>query len=127
VISGAHVIIYSTGADADRAFLKDVLGLPSVDTGGGWLIFALPPSEVAVHPFETNGHHELFFLVNDINVFLAAMQARNVPTTSVKTERWGFVTQVTLPGGSNISVYEPRHAQPAARETAIESEAHSAS
>jgi len=109
VIDGAHVIVYSTDADADRAFLADVLGLKGVDVGGGWLVFALPPAEIAVHPFERNDAHELFFLCKDIKKFMAEMKKRKVPVSAVQTERWGYLTRMTLPGGGKISVYEPRH------------------
>jgi catechol 2,3-dioxygenase-like lactoylglutathione lyase family enzyme len=118
VISGAHAIIYSKDADADRAFLKDVLGLSHVDVGGGWLIFSLPPSEVAVHPWERNDRHELFFLVKDVEAFIAKMRARKVPVSAIQEERWGRLTQVTLPGGGTIGVYQPRHAAPPARRPA---------
>ena len=109
LIDGAHVIVYSTDAEADRAFLRDVLGLRGIDVGGGWLTFALPPSEVAVHPFERNDAHELFFLCADIKTFLAEMKRRKVACSPLQTERWGYLTQVTLPGGGKIGVYEPRH------------------
>jgi len=115
VISGAHAIIYSTNADADRAFLKDVLGLRHVDVGGGWLIFTLPPSEVAVHPWERNDRHELFFLVKDVDAFITKMRSRKVPCGPIQEQQWGRLTQVTLPGGGTIGVYEPRHATPPAR------------
>jgi catechol 2,3-dioxygenase-like lactoylglutathione lyase family enzyme len=115
VISGAHAIIYSKDADADRAFLKDVLGLSHVDVGGGWLIFSLPPSEVAVHPWERNDRHELFFLVKDVDAFIAKMRARDVPCSAIQEEQWGRLTQVTLPGGGTIGVYQPRHAAPPPR------------
>jgi catechol 2,3-dioxygenase-like lactoylglutathione lyase family enzyme len=115
VISGAHAIIYSSDADADRAFMKDVLGLPHVDVGGGWLIFSLPPSEVAVHPWERNDRHELFFLVKDVEAFIAKMRARKVPCGPIQEEQWGRLTQVTLPGGGTIGVYQPRHAAPPTR------------
>jgi hypothetical protein len=120
VISGAHAIVYSTDPDADRAFLRDVLRLPNVDVGGGWQIFGLPPSEVAVHPAEKNGRHELYFLVDDLKSFISAMRKRNIPTSRVSTQRWGRVTEVTLPGGGKIGVYEPRHARPpTVRTTAV--------
>jgi len=112
VITGAHVVLYSTDPDADRAFLRDVLRLPNVDVGGGWLIFALPPSEVAVHPADENGGHELYFLVDDLRSFISAMRKRNIHTSRVSAQRWGRITQVTLPGGGKIGVYEPRHARP---------------
>jgi catechol 2,3-dioxygenase-like lactoylglutathione lyase family enzyme len=112
VIKGAHAIIYSKDADADRAFLRDVLGLPNVDVGGGWLIFGLPPSELAVHPADENGRHELYFLVDDVDAFMATMRERRVACSTVHEERWGRITNVTLPGGGTIGVYEPRHARP---------------
>ena len=106
------MVLYSTDPDADRAFLRDVLRLPNVDVGGGWLIFALPPSEVAVHPADENGRYELYFLVDDLRSFISAMRKRNIPTSRVSAQRWGRITQVTLPGGGKIGVYEPRHARP---------------
>jgi len=115
VINGAHAIIYSVNADADRAFLKDVLGLRHVDVGGGWLIFSLPPSEVAVHPWERNDRHELFFLVKDVDAFITTMGSRKVHCGPIQEEQWGRLTQVTLPGGGKIGVYQPRHAAPPAR------------
>ena len=120
MISGAHAIVYSTDPDADRAFLRDVLRLPNVDVGGGWQIFGLPPSEVAVHPAEKNGRHELYFLVDDLKSFMSAMRKRNIPTSRVSTQRWGRIIEVTLPGGGKIGVYEPRHARPpTVRTTAV--------
>jgi len=118
VISGAHAIIYSTDADADRAFLRDVLGLPHVDVGGGWLIFSLPPSEVAVHPFDRNDRHELFLLVKDVEAFVSEMRRRKIALTPVRQEAWGRITEITLPGGGKLSVYEPRHASPPAKKSA---------
>lgn len=112
MIDGAHAIIYSKDADADRAFLQDVIGLDGVDVGGGWLIFGLPPAEIAVHPFDKNDVHELFFLCADIKKFMSAMKTRGVKCAPVKTERWGYVTRVALPAGGAIGVYEPRHGRP---------------
>jgi hypothetical protein len=94
--------------------MRDVLGLPSVDTGDGWLIFGLPPSEVAVHPAEENGRHELYFLVADVAAFVARMKRRRIVCSALHTERWGVITNVTLPGGGTIGVYEPLHARPPA-------------
>jgi catechol 2,3-dioxygenase-like lactoylglutathione lyase family enzyme len=114
MISGAHAIIYSKDADADRAFLRDVLGLDYVDSGGGWLIFGLPPSEIAVHPtHDTGGSHEVYFLCESIDAFVNDMKARGVPCDPVATLGWGQLTRITLPGGGGIGVYEPRHARPA--------------
>ena len=114
MITGAHAIIYSAKPDADRVFMRDVLGLPSVDTGGGWLIFGLPPSEVAVHPAEASGRHELYLLVADVAAFVARMKGQKIKCSSLHTERWGIITNLTLPGGGTIGVYEPLHAQPPA-------------
>jgi catechol 2,3-dioxygenase-like lactoylglutathione lyase family enzyme len=112
VITGAHTILYSKDADADRAFLRDVLGLTGVDAGGGWLIFGLPPSEVAVHPSPAGASHELYLLCDDVKAFVADMTARNVACTPVADRRWGLVTEVTLPSGAKLGVYEPRHPRP---------------
>jgi len=112
MITGAHSIIYSTDADADRAFLHDVLGLRGVDVGGGWLIFGLPPAEVAVHPSDSNGRHELYLLCDDVAAFVAAMQAKGVACAPLSDQRWGLLTEITLPGGGKVGVYEPRHARP---------------
>lgn len=112
MISGAHSIIYSTSPEADRAFLRDVLGLPHVDVGDGWLIFGLPPAEVAVHPSEQNDIHEFYLICQDVNVFVADMQQRGIGCGPVRDEGWGLLTQVTLPGGGQLGVYQPRHARP---------------
>ena len=114
MLTGAHAIIYSTNPDADRAFLRDVLGLPHVDVGHGWLIFGLPPSEVAVHPAEKNNVHELYLMCDDIEAFVGRMKAHVVACDPVKDEGWGLLTHVTLPGGGKIGVYQPRHARPPA-------------
>jgi catechol 2,3-dioxygenase-like lactoylglutathione lyase family enzyme len=114
LISGAHAIIYSKDAEADRAFLRDVLGLAHVDAGDGWLIFALPPGELAVHPAEKNNVHELFFMVKDVQVFLTAMGDKGVPCDPVESTSWGELTHVRLPGGGKVGVYQPRHASPKA-------------
>ena len=112
MINGAHVIVYSKNPEADRAFLRDVIGLPHIDVGHGWLIFGLPPSEVAVHPGEVNGPHELYFMCDDIDAFVAAMKSRDVACGAVQNQGWGRLTQVTLPGGGTLGVYQPRHARP---------------
>jgi hypothetical protein len=111
MITGAHAMIYSKDAEADRAFLKDVLGLSHVDVGGGWLIFALPPSEVAVHPGKKSAH-ELYFMCEDVNAFRSFLESKDVTVSPVQDQGWGLVTSVTLPGGGELGVYEPRHARP---------------
>ena len=112
MIRGAHVILYSTDAEADRAFFRDVLDYPFVDAGHDWLIFALPPTELAVHPAEANGRHELFLMCDDLEAFTAGMSARGVSCSELRTERWGSVTELTLPGGGTLSVYAPTHPTP---------------
>ena len=114
LISGAHAIIYSKDAEADRAFLRDVLGLAHVDAGAGWLIFGLPPAELAVHPAEKNNHHEFFFLVKDIQIFMTAMSDKGVPCDPVESRNWGELTHIRLPGGGKVGVYQPKHASPKA-------------
>jgi hypothetical protein len=113
VINGAHIIVHSTNADADRAFVRDVFGLPHVDVGDGWLIFGLPPAEMAFHPADANGVHELYFMCEDVEAFIAAMRARGVACSEPQSRGWGIATQLTLPGGGKLFVYEPRHARPA--------------
>ena len=115
MITGAHAILYSTNPEADRNFLRDVIGLPHVDVGHGWLIFGLPPSEVAVHPSDTNGTQALYFMCDDLDAFVAAMKARHVACGAVQNQGWGMLTQLTLPGGGQIGVYQPRHARPEPR------------
>jgi len=112
MLTGAHSIIYSTDADADRAFLRDVLGLKGVDAGGGWTIFGLPPAEVAVHPGERDDGHELYLMCDYVAAFVAEMKAKGVACGPVQDLRWGRLTEVTLPGGGKLGVYEPRHARP---------------
>jgi predicted enzyme related to lactoylglutathione lyase len=110
LISGAHVLIYSRDAAADRAFFKTVLRLDSVDSGGGWLIFALPPAEVALHPTEEQDHHELYLLCEDIEATAQELERRGVPLKRPFDEaRWGRVTEITLPGGGRIGLYQPKH------------------
>ncbi len=115
-ITGAHAILYSRDAEADRRFLKEVLDFPFVDVGHGWLIFALPPAEVAVHPADDNGRHELYLMVDDVAEFMSVMAARGVPCGEVRDLRWGLLTEVTLPSGGKLGVYQPRHATPTRQE-----------
>ncbi|HTK76613.1 MAG TPA: hypothetical protein VL371_15205 [Gemmataceae bacterium] len=112
MIIGAHSIINSTNPEADRAFLQDVLKLPHVDVGEGWLIFGLPPAEVAVHPSDRNDVHEFYLMCDDVQAFVAEMQQRNVYCGPVQDHGWGILTQVALPGGGRLGVYQPRHARP---------------
>jgi hypothetical protein len=112
MITGAHAIVYSKDPEADRRFLREVLGLPHVDVGGGWLIFGLPPAEIAVHPADDNGRHELYLLCDDIAAFVAAMGGRNIACGPVTDQRWGLLTEIVLPGGGKLGVYQPRHPRP---------------
>ena len=109
MIVGAHVIVYSKDAAADRAFFRDVLGFFSVDAGHDRLIFALPPAEVAVHPAEENGGHELYFVCDDVKAEIAALKKKNVQCSKVEEARWGSVTKIRLPGGGEVGLYQPRH------------------
>jgi len=112
MITGAHTILYSKNPEADRAFLRDVLKFPNVDVGGGWLIFGLPPSEVAVHPAEKNNIQEFYLMCDDITAFIAAMEKHKIRCSQPQNQPWGTLTQVTLPGGGKLGVYQPRHARP---------------
>jgi len=114
MIIGAHSIIYSTSPDADRAFLRDVLKLTNVDVGDGWLIFGLPPAEVAVHPAGENDVHEFFLMCDDVEALIAEMKERKIVCGPVHNQGWGLLTQVTLPGGGKLGIYQPRHARPKA-------------
>jgi catechol 2,3-dioxygenase-like lactoylglutathione lyase family enzyme len=109
MISGAHVIVYSQDAEADRAFFRDVLGFASVDAGYGWLIFALPPAEAAVHPAEENGRHELYFMCDDLKAEMSALAKKGVACSDVHKERWGSITKLRLPGGGEVGLYQPKH------------------
>ena len=112
MIIGAHTIIYSTKPDADRGFLRDVLKFTNVDVGEGWLIFGLPPAEVAVHPSGKNDVHELYLMCDDVEEFVASMNKRGIACGAVQPQGWGLLTQVTLPGGGKLGVYQPRHKRP---------------
>jgi hypothetical protein len=114
MLTGGHSIIYSRNAEADRAFLRDVLRLPNVDVGEGWLIFGLPPAEVAVHPSENNDEHEFYLMCDDVRAFVAQMQEHRIACSPVQDQGYGIFTQVTLPGGGKLGVYQPRHARPKA-------------
>jgi predicted enzyme related to lactoylglutathione lyase len=112
MINGAHVIVYSTDAEADKAFFRDVLQFSHVDVGHGWLIFRLPPSELAVHPAEENGTHQLYLMCDDLDAEIARLAAADVKCEEPSMQAWGRLTQLTLPGGGRIGLYQPRHARP---------------
>jgi catechol 2,3-dioxygenase-like lactoylglutathione lyase family enzyme len=109
MIFGAHVVVYSKDATADRAFLREVLGLSFVDAGHGWLIFALPPAEVAVHPAEGNNPPELYFMCDDLKAEASALGKKGVRCSEVQEARWGSITKIPLPGGGTVGLYQPKH------------------
>lgn len=110
MITGAHAIVYSTDAEADRAFLHELLGTPSVDAGGGWLIFGLPPAEVAVHPTEAAAKHELYLMCDDIEATVSELTVRGVGVEGeVRCEGWGLLATVRMPSGAPLGIYQPRH------------------
>jgi catechol 2,3-dioxygenase-like lactoylglutathione lyase family enzyme len=110
VINGAHVVIYSSDAEADRAFFRDVLGLPNVDAGRGWLIFQAPPAEIAVHPAEAVHSHELMLMCDDLEATVAQLKEKGVQfTRPVQELAWGVLIGLRLPGGGDLALYEPRH------------------
>jgi hypothetical protein len=109
MISGAHAVIYSTNPEADRAFFREVLKFPSVDAGHGWLIFALPPAEIAFHPSEKNNVHELYFTCDDLEATITELQSKNIETSEIQEERWGILTKMKLPGGGEVGLYQPKH------------------
>jgi catechol 2,3-dioxygenase-like lactoylglutathione lyase family enzyme len=112
MINGAHVVVYSTDAEADRAFFRDVLGFQSVDAGHGWLIFGLPDSEAAFHPAGENGRHELYLMCNDLEGEMERLRGKGAQCGDVTEARWGLLTTIRLPGGGAIGLYEPRHPRP---------------
>jgi catechol 2,3-dioxygenase-like lactoylglutathione lyase family enzyme len=109
MIFGAHVIVFTHDAEADRNFFRDVLGMPSVDSGGGWLIFEMPPSEVAFHPTDESPTNEIYFLCDDLAIEMQQMEEKGVVFTPVDEQRWGTITRLTLPGGTTIGLYQPKH------------------
>jgi predicted enzyme related to lactoylglutathione lyase len=110
MITGLHTIVFSPGAEKDRAFFRDVLGLRAVDAGGGWLIFAMPPAELAVHPADGAGHHELYLMCDDIQATLDDLRGKGVEVSSEITDAgWGRLASIKLPSGADLAIYEPRH------------------
>jgi catechol 2,3-dioxygenase-like lactoylglutathione lyase family enzyme len=109
MISGAHVVLYSNNADADRAFFRDVLRFKSVDAGHGWLIFALPPAEAAFHPSDENSLHELYFMCDSLEAEIATLAKKGVKCSEVQEARWGSITKMRLPGGGEVGLYQPKH------------------
>ena len=113
MITGMHAIVYSPEAEKVRAFFADVLAMPSVDAGAGWLIFALPPAELAVHPIEGESHHELYLMCDNIQATLAELRGKGVEVArDVSDQGWGLLAAIRLPDGSQLPIYEPRHPSP---------------
>jgi catechol 2,3-dioxygenase-like lactoylglutathione lyase family enzyme len=113
MISGVHATLYSRDAERLRSFFRDMLGLPCVDAGHGWLIFALPPAEMGVHPTEADkGHHELYLMTDAVAATVVALATKEVTCSPVVDQGWGLVTDVTLPDGESIGLYQPRHPSP---------------
>ena len=112
MIDGAHIVIYSKDVEADRAFLRDVLKFPFIDARGGWLIFKLPPSEVAVHPSDENDCHEFFLMTDDLDAEMAALGKAGASCEAPSQLGWGRLTRIRLPGGGTLGLYQPRHARP---------------
>jgi len=110
--TGIHLVVYSKDAEADKAFFRDILKLTSVDVGHGWLIFGLPPSELAVHPSSDNDHHEIYLMCDDIKTFVQQMSKQKIACGEIQNQGWGQLVQLTLPGGGKLGVYQPRHARP---------------
>ena len=119
-IIGAHVLLYSTNADADRAFVRDVLGFKHVDVGHGWLIFGMSPAELAVHPADEDaqerehaGHKmlgaHLYLMCDDLGGFIKTLEAKKIACTEIETERWGIRTTIKLPSGGELGLYQPTH------------------
>ena len=109
MMSGAHIVVYSKDAEADRAFFRDVLGFKSVDAGHGWLIFALPPAEAAFHPADGKQVHELYFMCDDLKAEMASLEKKGVKCSAIHEERWGSLTKMRLPGGGELGLYQPKH------------------
>ncbi len=113
MITGMHAIVFSPEAEKVRAFFGDTLGLPSVDAGAGWLIFAMPPAELAVHPGDGDRHHELYLMCDNIHATLAELRDKGVDVArDVSDQGWGLLAAIRLPDGGEFPIYEPRHPSP---------------
>jgi len=112
MITGAHSIIYSMEPEKDRDFIREVLKFPRIDAGGGWLIFGLPPSEVAVHPARKNNVHELYLMCDDIEELASEMKSLKIRCSKVQKQPWGLLVTLRLPGGGDLGVYQPLHLRP---------------
>jgi catechol 2,3-dioxygenase-like lactoylglutathione lyase family enzyme len=115
LINGVHAIVFSEDVERTRSFFRDTLGLESADAGGGWLIFALPPAELAAHPTDDVPRHELYLMCDDIRATVAELKAQGIRFTSeIAEQRWGLTTTFELPGAGPMSLYEPGHPRPSA-------------
>ena len=114
-IIGLHALMYSSKDEETRRFFRDVLGFPSVDAGRGWLIFAMPPAELAIHPAEGEEYHELYLMCDSIDATTAELNRKGVVTAPIQERPWGRSSQITLPGGAQLGLYEPRHPTAIAR------------
>ena len=113
MITGVHAVVFSPAAEQVRAFFRDVLGMPGTDAGGGWLIFALPPAELAVHPADGQGRHELYLMCDDLDATLADLRGKGVQVAREASDQgWGRLAAIRLPDGSELPIYQPRHAVP---------------
>jgi hypothetical protein len=112
MFNGAHVVIYSADAESDRRVFRDILKLPNVDVGGGWLIFALPPSEAAFHPNQHSNAHEFYLMCDDVEGCRRSLADAGINSSEVTDEGWGLLSSFRLPGGSSIGFYQPRHQRP---------------
>lgn len=112
MIHGAHVVVYSRDAEADKVFFRDVLGFHHADVGHGWLIFRLPPAEMAVHPAQENDRHELFLMCDDLEAETERLSDAGIACEKASMQAWGKLTRLTLPGGGTVGLYQSRHARP---------------
>lgn len=112
MINGAHIIVYSKDAEADKAFLRDVLKFGHVDAGHGWLIFKLPPAEIAVHPSDDNDTHEFYLMTDNLAADMASLKKAGAACEALKEQRWGTLTRISLPGGGTLGLYQPKHPRP---------------
>ena len=112
MFNGGHVVIYSNDAEADRQFVRDFLGLGNVDVGGGWLIFSLPPSEIAFHPHDSSTAHDFYFMCDDVQSVCRKFEEHDIEYSEPVDEGWGILSSFKLPGGGKIGFYQPRHERP---------------
>ncbi|HXL98537.1 MAG TPA: hypothetical protein VN932_01300 [Rhizomicrobium sp.] len=112
MINGGHIILYSKNAEADKAFIKNVLKFHYVDAHEGWLIFKLPPSEIAVHPSDENDMHEFYLMTDDLDAEMTTLKKAGVACEAASQQSWGRLTRIKLPGGGTLGLYQPRHARP---------------